>query len=296
LSDEQDGPRIGLVAGWGRYPIVIAEAVKRLGGEVHCLGIRGHADPKLRQLCDSYRSIGLAKLGAQIRYFRRRQVTHATMAGKIFKNRVVYRGLGILQHFPDWRGVKAAIPFFVTKTKSFQDDSFMSAYVDEWRKDGIEFGPATDFAPELLVKAGTHTKRQLTDAEWKEIEVGWRTAKELGRLDVGQSVAVKGRVALAVEAIEGTDECIRRAGELCSGGSFTVVKVAKPQQDMRYDVPAIGVGTLQTMVDAGASVLAVEAQKTIILDESEVIDFANRHKLVVAAIDESEIAERVDAA
>lgn len=296
MSHQQSGPRIGLVAGWGRYPFVVAEAIQRMGGQVHCLGIRGHADPALRNECESFRSIGLANLGGQIRFFRRRGVTHATLAGKIFKNRIVYRGLGLLQHFPDWRGVKAAIPFFITKTKSFQDDSFLEAFVSEYNKDGIVFGPATDFAPELLVKAGTHTKRQLTDSQRKEIAVGWRTAKELGRLDVGQSVAVKGRVALAVEAVEGTDQCIRRAGELCSGGGFAVVKVAKPQQDMRYDVPTIGVGTLRTMVESGANVLAVEADKTIILDEQEVIAFADRNNIAIVAMESNEFAEQVDAA
>ena len=109
----------------------------------------------------------------------------------------------------------------------------------------------------------------------KDIEFGWRLAKEMGRLDVGQSVAVKDRAPLAVEAIEGTDECIRRAGTLCSAGGFTVVKVAKPQQDMRFDVPTIGLGTLETLVAAGGQVLAVEAGRTIIIDQPEVVEFAN---------------------
>ncbi len=134
------------------------------------------------------------------------------------------------------------------------------------------------------MKPGTITKRQPTKAELKDIEFGWKIAKKIGEVDIGQSVAVKGQAILAVEAIEGTDACIRRAGELCKAGGFTIVKVAKPQQDMRFDVPTIGVGTLQTMVGPGATTLAIEAGKTIILDETEVIEFARSNRLTIVAI------------
>jgi DUF1009 family protein len=136
-----------------------------------------------------------------------------------------------------------------------------------------------------LVKPGPLTRRRPSSSEEKDIQFGWSLAKEMGRLDVGQSVAVKDRAALAVEAIEGTDECIRRAGVLCPKGGFTVVKVAKPQQDMRFDVPTIGLLTLQTMVQAGARVLAIEAGKTIILDEPNIVDYANAHGLIVVALE-----------
>ncbi len=135
------------------------------------------------------------------------------------------------------------------------------------------------------MKYGQLTRRGPTPAQRKDIEFGWTLAKEMGRLDVGQSVAVKDRAVLAVEAIEGTDECIRRAGAFCRAGGFTVVKVAKPQQDMRFDVPTIGVGTLEDDGRAGGRVLAVEAGRTIIVDEPEVIEFANRHRMVIVALE-----------
>jgi DUF1009 family protein len=147
-------------------------------------------------------------------------------------------------------------------------------------------GPATKYAPELLVKSGQLSERAPTAAQWKDIEFGWKLAKEMGRLDIGQSVVVKNRAAIAIEAIEGTDECIRRAGSLCSSGSFTVVKTAKPQQDMRFDVPTIGVGTLETMLSAGGKVLAVEAGKTILIDEPHFLNFANQHGIAVVSIEE----------
>jgi DUF1009 family protein len=176
-------------------------------------------------------------------------------------------------------------PHFVTRRRSWQDDSFLGAIVDAFAAGGITMKPATDYVPNLLAQSACLTVRSPTAAQRDDIEFGWRLAKEMGRLDVGQSVAVKDRSPLAIEAVEGTDECIRRAGSLCKAGGFTVVKVAKPQQDMRFDVPTIGIGTLRAMAQAGGRVLAIEAGRTIIIDEPEVVEFANHHKLVVVALD-----------
>jgi len=276
--------KIGLVAGWGRYPLVIAEALRRDGYEIYCLGVKGHADPVLRDICHDFRWIGLAKLGGSIRYFRRCGVTDAMMAGKIHKVRLFQRGAW-LRHLPDLRAIRTFFPHLVTRKQDRKDDTLLGAIVDAFATSGITFGPATDYAPELLVKAGQLTRRGLSSAQEKDVHFGWEIAKQLGRLDVGQSVAVKNLAVLALEAIEGTDPCIRRAGELCTAGDFTVVKVAKPQQDMRFDVPTIGLGTLRAMQESGARVLAVEAGKTIIIDEAEVVDFADRNKMVIVALD-----------
>jgi DUF1009 family protein len=281
--------RIGLIAGWGRFPLAVAQALRRQGCRVWCLAIKGHADQNLAEVCDDYHEVGLAKIGAAIRYFRRAGVRQVTMAGKIHKV-VLFHRFHWITHLPDWRGLSAFYPHFLTLRKDRRDDTLLLAIIDEFAKDGITFAPATDFAPELLVKYGTLSGRP-TAAQQKDIEFGWKLAKELGRLDVGQSVAVKGRAALAVEAIEGTDECIRRAGQLCPQGGFVVVKTAKPQQDMRFDVPTIGVGTLRTLAEAGGSVLAVEADKTIILDEPKVIAFARRHNITVVAVHEEALRE-----
>ncbi len=291
-----NAPRIGLVAGWGRYPILVAETLQRHGIDVFCLGIKGHADPVLAEICHDFRPIGIAKLGAQIRYFRRHKITHATMAGKIFKHRVLYHGLGWIGHLPDWRFLRVGLPYFITNTKSRQDDTLLSAFVEAFAKDGIHFEPATDFVPELLVKNGSLTWGRPSSTEWKDIQFGWGVAKEIGRMDIGQTVVIKNQSVVAVEAIEGTDECIRRAGELCPQGGLTVVKVAKPQQDMRFDVPAIGVGTLKSIAQAGGRVLAIEAGKTIVIDADEVADFARKHGISVVAVDADEINVRRTAA
>jgi UDP-2,3-diacylglucosamine hydrolase len=291
MSDEG---KIGLLAGWGRFPQVVAEALKQQGWRVYGLGIKDHAEPELAPLCDVYHEVGLAKLGAALRFFRRHGVTQATMAGKIHKVRLFER-FHWIKHIPDWRCARTFFPHFAARTKDRRDDTLLLAVVEAFAEDGIHFAPATDFAPELLVKHGLIAGR-LTRAQQQDIAFGWRIAKELGRLDCGQSVAVKGRAVLALEAVEGTDECIRRAGQLCTEGGFTVVKVAKPQQDMRFDVPTIGVGTIETLAQAGGRVLAVEAGKTIIVDEPEVAALAHRRKITVVALHESDAAELADAA
>lgn len=276
--------RIGLIAGWGRFPIVVAEALRAQGFEIYCLGISGHADPILSEICDHYQVAGVARLGGHIRYFRRHQVQLATMAGKLFKHKILWGRWGLLGLWPDLRTLRACTPLFFTRRRNCNDDSLLQVVIDEYAKDGIQFAPATNFAPELLVKDGLMTRRSPSATEWADIRFGWMLAKEMGRLDIGQSVAVKGRAVLAVEAVEGTDECIRRAGQLCRVGGFTVVKVAKPQQDMRFDVPAIGVGTVETLQAAGARVLAIEADKTIVIDQAEVIAKANACGLTIVAV------------
>lgn len=278
--------RFGIIAGWGRYPLVIAERMRSQGYRMYGLGVKGHADPALADYCDEFEWVGLAKIGAAIRYFRQRDVHQITMAGKIHKVRL-YQPWVWFKHLPDWRAVRCFYPHFLTTKKDRRDDTLMTALIDEFARDRIIFAPATDFLPELLVKQGQLTRRAPSAAQLADIEFGWKMAKEMGRLDIGQSVAVKGRATIAVEAIEGTDECIRRAGQLCAAGGFTVVKVAKPQQDMRFDVPTVGMLTLQTMVAAGASCLAIEAGRTIIIDEPELIRFADQHKLTIVAKQEA---------
>jgi DUF1009 family protein len=275
--------RVGLIAGWGRYPLLVARALRQQGHRTYCLGVVGHADPALAGLCDDFRWSGLARFRSAVRYFKRHRVVDAVMAGKIQK-RFMFQPWFIVRQLPDLRTLRAFLPHFITRKKDCKDDSLLNVVVRLFEADGIRIGPATEYAPEFLVRQGQLTRRGPSSAQLKDIRFGWRIAKELGRLDIGQSVAVKSQAVLAVEAVEGTDACIRRAGSLCRAGHFTVVKVAKPQQDMRFDVPTVGLRTLETMRDAGARVLAIEAENTILLDQQEVIDFADRNKLVIVAL------------
>jgi UDP-2,3-diacylglucosamine hydrolase len=248
------------------------------------MGIEEHADEALVELCDQFTWIGLARMGKAIRFMRRNRVRDATFAGKIHKIQL-FQSKAWLKYWPDWQTVRAFWPHFISRRKDRRDDTLLLAVAGGLARAGIHLAPATDYAPELLVKFGQLTRRGPSAAQRQDIQFGWRLAKELGRLDVGQSVAVKNRSPLALEAIEGTDECIRRAGSLCPAGGFTVVKVAKPQQDMRFDVPTIGLGTLEMMAAAGGKLLAVEAGRTIFIDQSRCIDLAERHGIIIVAVD-----------
>lgn len=275
---------VGLIAGWGRYPIVVAESLRRQGHRIYCVALKDHADPKLADLCDDLQWTGLAKIGHAIRYLRRNGVKEAVLAGKVFKLRL-FEPRALWKMWPDWRTVRIFWSHFIGTTRDRKDDTLLLAIVQAFADDGIAIRPATDYASQLMAKFGQLTRIGPTRVQQKDIQFGWQLAKEVGRLDVGQSVVVKDRACLAVEAIEGTDECIRRAGQLCPAGGFTVIKLSKPQQDMRFDVPTVGLWTLETMVSAGARLLAVEAGKTILVDEPAFLEFANRHKLIVVSLD-----------
>lgn len=279
--------RVGLIAGWGRYPIYLAEALKNQGTKVFCLGIVNHSDPKLKDICDEWAPLGLGRLQTAFRFFKKHGLTEGSMAGKINKKLLLDPFL-VWKQLPDFYTIKTFFPMFMTRNKDCKDDTLLFAVVQAFAQNDINLLPGTDLVPELLVKRQKLTRRGPTAAEWKDICFGWPMAKELGRLDIGQSVCVRNQAVLAVEAIEGTDECIRRAGALSPAKGFTVVKVAKPQQDMRFDVPTFGLLTLQTMYESGARVLAIEADKTIFIDRQDVVDFANLHNIVIVAVEETD--------
>lgn len=272
--------QVGLLAGGGRFPFYFANACRQRGIRVVCVGIRGHADTDLRYAVDRFFWNGLGHLGRMIRRFRKENIRVVVMAGKIQKS-AMFSPRRLLSLFPDPRMLRA---FFGRNRGDNRDDSLLLMFTNEMRKDGLELASALEVCPELLVNAGTLTSRGPTASERRDVAFGWRIAKEMGHLDVGQSVAVKETAVLAVEAIEGTDQMILRGGSLCPAGGFVVVKVAKPDQDMRFDVPTIGVGTIESMRRAGASALAVEAGKTILIDAEQTIALANRLGIALVAL------------
>lgn len=277
--------RIGLLAGSGRFPILFAEAARTQGYSVRCVGIRYEASDELRELCDSFERVGVTKLGKMIRAFQKQRVTEIVMAGKVTKS-VMYTPFRLVRLWPDLRMLR----FWYRRLQNRKDDAILLGVIDEFAQDGMRFTSALDYCPELLVTPSVLTRRKPTAAEMKDVEFGWTIAKEMGRLDIGQSVAIKEQATIAVEAIEGTDRCIERAGQLCRSGGWTLVKVAKPQQDMRFDVPTIGVVTIENVLKAGGKTLAIEAGKTIVIDQVDVIALADRHGLAIVAIEDGTIA------
>ena len=239
---------VGLLAGSGRFPILFAEAARAKGLTVACVGIKGEAPEVLADLCDSFDVVPVTTPTKLITAFKRRGVRNLVMAGKVHKT-VIYTPFLFWHAISDPRAIR--VWFYGALRKNKKDDSILLTAINEFAKDGLHFRSALDFCPELLVKHGVLTRRQPSRSQLEDIRFGWQLAKEMGRLDVGQSVAIKDCAAIAVEAIEGTDRCIERAGQLCRSGGWTLVKVAKPQQDMRFDVPTIGLATLEKLRDSG---------------------------------------------
>lgn len=287
----RSGRKIGLLAGGGQFPVAFARAATNAGHDVYCLGIAGMAPDVLGDVCRSYRTVPLARIGAAIRHFRRRGVDRAVMAGKIEK-KILFDPFAIVRLMPDWRTLHM---WYAYARENRKDDTILLAVIREFGRDGIEFESALDYAPELLVNHGFLTRRRPTSAQWEDIRFGWELAKEMGRLDIGQSIVVNDKAVIAVEAIEGTDLCIRRAGTLCRRGGFTVVKVSKPHQDMRFDVPTVGPQTLRTMQEAGGRVLAIESDKTILLDREEFVALADKLGIAIVALNAQELALRAAA-
>jgi hypothetical protein len=273
---------VGLLAGWGRFPFAFAEKARGVGLPVVCVGIRGEASPELARLVWRFSWCGAARMGRMIRLFKRAGVERVVMAGKVHKADLLHRPWKALTLLPDWRTLRF---WYFHQRRDNKDDTLLLGLVAEFARDGLRFEPALDLCPELLVRAGLLTRRAPTPREQADVAFGWHLAKEMGRLDVGQSVAVKEKSVLAVEAVEGTDRAIARAGELCRAGGFVVVKVAKPHQDMRFDVPTVGTSTVEALHRAGGRVLAVEAGKTILLDEAQTVALADRYGLTIVAAD-----------
>lgn len=289
-NETSDRKRYGLIAGWGNYPILIARTLKKEGHSVYCLGVTGHASSlELRGICDVYREMGLGRFGTAIRFFRKYRVTEATMAGKIFKKFLLRPGL-IWRHLPDVYTFLNFFPFFLAGKSDLKDDTLLLAAVKAFEKRGIKLVPATNLVPELLIPQGLLTHRKLSDIDYNNVRLAWPLVREIGRLDFGQAVMVRNGKILAIEGIDGTDETIARAGIETDGKSFTVIKLSKPNQDMRFDVPAVGVKTLEIMALSGADILAIEANRTLCVDpRPKFIERANQLGIAVASIAESEL-------
>lgn len=262
--------KIGLIAGTGELPRLIAQDAKARGFHVTAVALEPLADKALAACVDEIKWVNVGKLGKIIDSLKRSGIKEAVMAGKVPKT-LLYKG----NITPDLRAVKL---LFTLKDRS--DDSILIAITKELEKDGITLLNTTDFCPDMLTPEGVLTDEGITEDERKDIAFGWRIAKEMGRLDIGQTVVVKDRAVMAVEAIEGTDEAIKRGGSLAGEGAV-IVKVSKPQQDMRFDVPVVGMSTLKAMIHARARVLAVEARKSILLQREKFLRDANEAAISV---------------
>lgn len=278
------GEPVGMIAGWGQFPISVATRLREDGHPVVCVAIAGHADHEIESACDHVLWSGIGRFGKHLRFFKRQNVAKVTMAGKLFKSDLLYSGSVWLQHFPDLVCMRTFGPLLLGRGRDARDDRLLTAVIDTYHRHKLEICSATCLAPELLVKAGLLTRKKLSETSQRDAELGWTIAKTMGGLDIGQAVTVKDATVIAVEAIEGTDACIRRSGELCKRGGWTLIKVSKPNQDMRFDVPTIGAQTVQNVADAGGVAIVVEADRTILLEPEVTIELANRLGIAMMAM------------
>jgi UDP-2,3-diacylglucosamine hydrolase len=266
--------KLGLIAGNGKFPVIFAREAKVAGYALVAVAHRGETLAEIGDVVDDVTWIYVGQLGKIIRTFQRAGVTEAVMAGGI-------RKVKLFGHFrPDLRGAR-----FLARVKGRDDDALLRGVADELADEGIRIVDSTFCLSQMIPGAGVLTKRIPSPAHWEDIRYGFRIAKEIGRLGIGQTVVVKNRVVVAVEAVEGTDDTIQRGGRLAKSG-YVVVKVSKPEQDLRFDVPAIGLETIQSIHDAGGAVLAVEAGKTIFLEKQMLLQKAEACGVSVVAIEE----------
>jgi DUF1009 family protein len=264
---------LGLIAGEGRLPFLVAAGARRAGLRVICVGLADNAEHGLANEVDVFYKVAIARPGSWIRKLRKHNVTKTIMVGRVAKSRL-FTPWRILWYLPDWRAVR--IYYWRLRGKDKLDDSVLGAVADELATGGIILENSTMYCKEHLATAGLMTKCQPSSSVKGDIEFGWQIAKKLGELDIGQSIAVKEKEVLAVEAIEGTAEMIARAGQFCKSGGWTLIKVSKPEQDMRFDVPCVGLDTIRSLAKNGGKCLVVEADKTIIIDKPETIELADQ--------------------
>jgi len=263
--------RIGLIAGSGQFPIIFSRKAREKGYAVYAVAHLKETDPAIEALVDGIEWIHLGQIKRLLKFFRSCRVTDAVMTGAIQKTRM----------FTDVRPDSKALAL-ISGMRHTHDDGLLRAFAGLLEREGIRIQSSTLLLPELLATSGCWTRRKPSREESADVALGWRLAKEIGRLDIGQCVVLAGGTVLAVEAIDGTDATIRRGGRLGKGRAV-VVKVCKPIQDDRFDRPAVGVQTIRSMAEAEARVLVIEAGKAVVFDRQEMIRLADRSGICILA-------------
>ncbi len=266
--------KVGLIAGEGKLPILLAENAKKQGVKIIAVGIKGKTDRKLRKYVDKLHLVKLGHLKELLDFLKENSLSKVVMIGKVPKIHLFDK----MRLFADKELVD-----LLKKVKDKKDDSLLKAIANYLENEEIILLDSTMWLSDYLLDKGVLTSRNPTKKENEDIQFGKDIAKSIADLDIGQTVIVKDKAVLAVEAIEHTDEAIKRGGQL-GGGNVVVVKVSRPNQDMRFDIPVIGLETIKSLKKARASVLAVENKKTLFIDKEEVINYANKYGITIVSI------------
>lgn len=265
--------KIGLLAGAGQLPVECARAAKDMGFEVYAVALLPETEAELAEVATDCKEISIAHLDTVLDYLKQNEVSKVTMIGKVTKE-LLFSG----KVQPDARMLK-----LIMDLPDRNDDTIMMMFVRELAQAGIQAVDQTAMIRTLMPRRGQISEREPSADEKKDMEYGMRIAKELGGLDIGQTVVVKNLAVMALEAIEGTDACILRGGVLANGGAV-VVKVAKPNQDNRFDVPTVGRKTIESMIEGGATAIAIEADKTLLVEREQVLSLAKEHSIAMVAM------------
>jgi DUF1009 family protein len=263
---------IGLIAGQGRLPFMIAYGAKKAGKKVVCVGLDGSVDPALADLVDVFFTVAISRPGGWIRKLRKHNVTTTIMVGAVKKSKL-FDSWKFVKNIPDWRVLR--IWFWRLRKKDKRNDTILNAIAAELASGKIILEDSTMYCKEHLATEGVMTKCQPPASVAEDIEFGWDIVKKIGELDIGQAVVVKEKEVIAVEAIEGTARMLERAAGLCKKGGWTLIKTSKPEQDMRFDVPCIGADTIKSLAENGGKCIVVEKGKTIILDKPQTLKLAD---------------------
>jgi DUF1009 family protein len=276
-----DAPlHLGLIAGQGRLPIIVARGMKAAGATICCIGLRDQYDAQLPGACDLFRRAGIVQIGRWIRILRRAGVRQAVMVGRVEKARM-HDPLRVIRQMPDWRAVNI---WYRRLRHDRRNAALLAAVADELAANGITLIDSTTYIPDHLATPGRMGAIEPSAQAQADIDFGWPLLEKIVALDVGQSIAVRDRDVIAVEAVEGTDGLIERAGTLCRARGWTLLKTSRPDHDMRADVPTIGVDTVQKVAAAGGRCIAVGAGRVILIDRPQVIAAADRAKVAIVGI------------
>lgn len=282
MAERNGRPVMGLIAGQGRLPVIVAQGMRARGYSVACVGLSGQCLPELAPLCDRYRTISPFRLGAWARTLRRFGACEAVMVGRVDKAALMHGRMRLLRFVPD---LTTLLVWYRRLRHDRRSPAILAAIAETLAAKGVPLIDSTAHIPEHLAAPGVMTRRQPTAGEWEDIRFGWPILRELLGLDIGQAIAVREKDVVAVEAVEGTDRMIERAGQMCRRGGWTLLKGCHPDHDRRADVPTVGVDTIRNVHAAGGTCIALGVGDVILVDRPQVLALADELGIAVVGVE-----------